>query len=470
MTDLNERDINNIVQYVIAELQGRSSDGGGTSGVFPDVAGAVAASARAQKMWVALPLEKRKEVIAHLRERMREQAQVLAWAAWRETGLGRYEDKIEKNLLVTNKTPGIEDLEPVAWSGDRGLTILERAPFGVIGSITPVTNPIATTINNTIAMIAGGNSVVFNAHPSAKECTTRTIVGIGQAILEAGGPANLVTGIAVPTIESAQQLMKHPGTQLTMVTGGEAVVQVAMQSGKRAICAGPGNPPIVVDETADLDQAARDIVKGASFDNNIICTDEKNLIVVESVADRLVAELRGLGCRILTSEELVRLEKVIFAEPVKKGQATGLNKKLIGQNPSVILKEIGITVSDDVRLAVAEVPKEHTLIWTEQMMPILPLVRVPHADTGIDFAIAVEGGRRHTAVMYSKHLDHLSRMAKEINVSIFVKNGPNLAGLGYGGEGFTSFSIAGYTGEGMTRPRTFTRERRCVVVDAFRIV
>src|SRR5512142_2720548 len=296
MTDLNERDINNIVQYVIAELQGRSSDGGGTSGIFADVAGAVAASARAQKMWVALPLEKRKEVIAHLRERMREQAQVLAWAAWRETGMGRYEDKIQKNLLVANKTPGIEDLEPVAWSGDRGLTFLERAPFGVIGSITPVTNPIATTINNTIAMIAGGNSVVFNAHPSAKECTTRTIMGIGQAILEAGGPANLVTGIAVPTIESAQQLMKHPGTQLTMVTGGEAVVQVAMQSGKRAICAGPGNPPIVVDETADLDQAARDIVNGASFDNNVICTDEKNLIVVGSVADRLIAELRGLGC------------------------------------------------------------------------------------------------------------------------------------------------------------------------------
>src|SRR5512142_1803934 len=225
MTDLNERDINNIVQYVIAELQGRSGDGGGTSGIFADVAGAAAASARAQKMWVALPLEKRKEVIAHLRERMREQAQVLAWAAWRETGLGRYEDKVEKNLLVTNKTPGIEDLEPVAWSGDRGLTILERAPFGVIGSITPVTNPIATTINNTIAMIAAGNSVVFNAHPNAKECTTRTIIAINQAIVEAGGPANLVAGVGEPTIASAQELMKHRGTALTMVTGGGAVLQ-----------------------------------------------------------------------------------------------------------------------------------------------------------------------------------------------------------------------------------------------------
>ncbi len=470
MAELSERDITNIVQYVMAELKERRSDASTVSSLFPDVSSAVTAATRAQKMWIALPLEKRKEVIAHVRERLRENAQVLAWSAWRETGLGRYEDKIEKNMLVINKTPGVEDLEPTAWSGDRGLTLLERAPFGVIGSITPVTNPIATVIGNGIGMIAGGNAVVFNAHPSAKECSGRAVAVVNQAIVEAGGPANLVCGIAVPTIESAQELMKHPGTQLTLVTGGEAVVHVAMQSGKRAICAGPGNPPIVVDETADIDQAARDIIKGASFDNNIICTDEKNLIAVDAIADRLIAALRGLGCRILSQDEITRLEKVIFSEPVKPGKQTGLNKKMIGQNPSVILKEIGVTVGDDVRLAIAEVPREHTLVWTEQMMPILPLVRVPSADEAIDFAIAVEGGRRHTAVIYSKHLDHLSRMAKEINVSIFVKNGPCLAGLGYGGEGFTSFSIAGFTGEGMTRPLTFTRERRCVLVDAFRIV
>ena len=470
MAELSERDITNIVQYVMAELKERKGDAPISTGLFADISGAVAAAGRAQKMWIALPLEKRKEVIAHIRERLRENAQVLAWSAWRETGLGRYEDKIEKNLLVTNKTPGIEDLTPIAWSGDRGLTLLERAPFGVIGSITPVTNPIATVINNSIAMIAGGNGVVFNPHPSAKECSGRAVAVINQAIIEAGGPSNLVCGIAEPTIESAQELMKHPGTQCTMVTGGEAVVHVAMQSGKRAICAGPGNPPIVVDETADIDQAARDIIKGASFDNNIICIDEKVLIVVDAIADRLIAALRGLGSRILSQDEITRLEKIIFAEPVKPGKQTGLNKKMIGQNPSVILKEIGVTVGDEVRLAIAEVPHEHTLVWTEQMMPILPLVRVPTADDAIDFAIAVEGGRRHTAVMHSKHLDHLSRMAKEINVSIFVKNGPCLAGLGYGGEGFTSFSIAGFTGEGMTRPQTFTRERRCVMVDVFRIV
>ncbi len=470
MPELTERDIGNIVQYVMAELKDQRGKSAPTSGIFKDISSAVAAAQRAQKMWMALPLEKRKDVISHVRERCRENAQVLAWMTWRETGLGRYEDKIEKNLVNANKTPGIEDLEPIAWSGDHGLTLLERAPFGVIGSITPVTNPSATLIGNSIAIISAGNGVVFNPHPSAKEVCARTIAVISHAVIEAGGPPDLVTGVAEPTIESAQELMKHPGTALTLVTGGGEVVKVAMSTGKRAICAGPGNPPVVVDETADIDLAAKGIIKGASFDNNIICTDEKVLVVVDAVADSLVAALRGLGSRILSEDEMSRLEKVIFTEAPKPNHHTALNKKMIGQNPSVILKEIGVTVGDEVRLAIAEVPREHTLVWTEQMMPILPLVRVPTADDAIDFAIAAEGGRRHTAVMYSRHLDHLSRMAKECNVSIFVKNGPNLAGLGYGGEGFCSFSIAGTTGEGMTRPRTFARERRCTLVDSFRIV
>lgn len=472
MPELNERDISNIVQYVMTELKEKRGDAApaGVGGVFKDISSAVAAAQRAQKMWMAMPLESRRSVISHVRERCRENAQVLAWAAWRETGLGRYEDKIEKNLLNANKVPGIEDLEPLAWSGDHGLTVVERAPFGVIGSITPVTNPGATVIGNSIALIAAGNAVVFNPHPSAKGVSARTISVINQAVVEAGGPANLVTGIGEPTIESAQELMKHPGTALTLVTGGGEVVKVAMSTGKRAICAGPGNPPVVVDESADIDLAAKGIIKGASFDNNIICTDEKVLVVVDAVADKLIAALRNLGCRILTQDEIGRLEKVIFAEAPKPNHHTALNKKMIGQNPSVILKEIGVSIGDEVRLAIADVPREHTLVWTEQMMPILPLVRVPTADDAIDFAIAVEGGRRHTAVMYSRQLDNLSRMAKECNVSIFVKNGPNLAGLGYGGEGFCSFSIAGTTGEGMTRPRTFTRERRCTLVDSFRIV
>jgi acyl-CoA reductase-like NAD-dependent aldehyde dehydrogenase len=438
--------------------------------LFQTIDQAVDAAAAAFQHWKSTPLEKRKIVVESIRATMRESAQMLARLAWEETGLGRWQDKVEKNLLVTNKTPGPEELQPLAWTGDHGLTLVERAPYGVIAAITPTTNPTATIINNTISIISAGNAVVFNVHPNAKRCSAEGTRLINRAIQAAGGPANLVTCVAEPTIESAQALMRHPRVRLILVTGGPGVVQEAMRSGKRAICAGPGNPPVVVDETADIDKAGRDIVFGGSFDNNIICTDEKEVFAVAAIADQLKQAMCAHGAIELQEYQLRRLEKVIFEQmgpPLKPGT---INKKFIGKNPSLILKEIGMTVGDDVRLILVEVPVEHSLIWTEQMMPVMPLARARTADEAIDLAIKAEHGFGHTASMFSKHLDHLDRMAREINCSIFVKNGPTLAGLGYGGEGYTSFSIASPTGEGLTGPRSFTRERRCTLVDHFRIV
>jgi len=375
-----------------------------------------------------------------------------------------------KNRLVTEKTPGTEALPPRAESGDRGLTLFEPAPFGVLAAITPTTNPTSTVICNSIGMLAAGNAVVFNAHPSAKECSAETVRLINRAVLAAGGPENLVNAVAVPTIESAQALMRHPGVRLLVVTGGAGVVREAMSSGKRAICAGPGNPPVVVDETADIDRAGRDIVAGASLDNNIICVDEKEVFVVDPVANDLLAAMRRHGAYKLTAGELTRLETVIFAEQRGPGKPGVMAKEWIGQDAAKILDAIGVKVGPEVKLAVAEVPAEHPLVWTEQMMPVLPVVRVPDADTAIDMAIRAEHGFGHSAAMHSHHLGRLSRMAREINTSIFVKNGPCAAGLGAGGEGHCSFSIASPTGEGLTGPRAFSRERRCVLVDHFRIV
>jgi acyl-CoA reductase-like NAD-dependent aldehyde dehydrogenase len=347
---------------------------------------------------------------------------------------------------------------------------MELAPYGVIGAITPVTNPTSTIICNTIGMIAAGNAVVFNVHPSAKNVSLYNIHLINQAIVEAGGPLNLVTSVSEPTIETAQQLMKHPDIRLLVVTGGAGVVKEAMSSGKRAICAGPGNPPVVVDESADIDQAARGIVSGASFDNNIICVDEKEVFVLAAVADQLLAAFTRHQAVVLNSQQISQIEKVIFSEIRGPGKPAVIEKQYIGQNIRVILKKINISVDDKVRLAIAPVPADHPLVWTEQMMPVLPVVRVPSADEAIDIAIQAEHGFGHTAVMYSKNLDNLSRMAREVNCSIFVKNGPAYSGLGQGGEGYCSFSIASPTGEGLTNPRSFSRERRCVLVDHFRIV
>jgi acyl-CoA reductase-like NAD-dependent aldehyde dehydrogenase len=400
----------------------------------------------------------------------RENAQVLAYEAWQETGMGRYEDKIQKNLLNANKAPGTEVLDPAAWSGDGGLTLVEYAPYGVIGAIIPSTNPTSSVICNAISMVAAGNAVVFNAHPGARACSNHTVQLVNQAIVEAGGPPNLVCAVAEPTIESAQQIMGHPDVGLLAITGGAAVVQVAMQSGKRAVCAGPGNPPVVVDETADLEQAGRDIVRGASFDNNIICVDEKEIFAVGAVADELKRAMCRHGAYEIDARQLERLMRSIFTQIPPAGQHGTMNKDFIGKNANVLLKEIGVDVGDEVRLLVVEVERDHPLVLSEQMMPIVPLVRVRDADEGIDLAKVSEHGFRHTAVMHSKNLDNLSRMAREMDCSIFVKNGPAYAGVGYGGEGFCSFTIASPTGEGITNPISFSRIRRCVLKDAFRIV
>jgi acyl-CoA reductase-like NAD-dependent aldehyde dehydrogenase len=426
------------------------------------------AAKRAQRAWIAMPMEKRKHIIGEMRALLRKNVESLARLAVDETGLGRYEDKISKNLLVINKTPGPEYLESYAFTGDDGLALIEYAPYGIIGSITPTTNPSETIINNGISMLSAGNAVIFNPHPSAKKVSVRTAEIMDQVIREHGGPSHLLTMVKEPTIETAQALMKHPGIRLLVVTGGPVVARAAMQSGKKAIVAGPGNPPVVVDETADLLQAAQGIVKGASLDNNIVCIAEKEIIAVDSIADELVKQLEAHQAFKLNSYQLKQLEKVVIEFDDKGVPHT--NKKFVGKNPSVILEQIGVKVGPEVRLVFAEVEESHPFVQAELLMPVLGLVRAKDVDSAIEMAKRVEHGFGHTATMYSKNIDNLHQMAREINTSIFVKNAPSYAGLGLGGEGFTSFTIASPTGEGLTTCRTFSRIRRCTLKDHFRIV
>jgi len=443
---------------------------GAGDGIFPSIDGAVAAAGRAYGRYRVMGLKSRYAIIESVRRAMRVHTQELARMAAHETGLGRAEDKILKNRLVIEKTPGPEDLEPQVWTGDQGLTIVEYAPFGVVGAITPTTNPTSTIINNTIATVAAGNAVVFNVHPSAKQVSVQNIRWINQAIVEAGGPPDLVTAVPEPTIQSAQELMRHPDVRILMVTGGPGVVAEARKTGKRAILAGPGNPPVVVDSTADLEVAGREIVRGASFDNNLICIDEKEVFVVNTVADQLLRAMTANGAHVLQEYQLRKLERVIFKELGPPGRPGKINSRWVGRNADAILAEIGVRPQGTVRLVVADVPEDHCLVWTEQMMPVLPVVRVRDVERAMALAIQAEGGCGHTASIFSRDVGVITRLARDINVSIFVANAANLAGLGDGGEGYSSFSIATPTGEGLTRPRSFSRERRMTVVGGLRIV
>jgi acyl-CoA reductase-like NAD-dependent aldehyde dehydrogenase len=439
-------------------------------GVFPTVAQAYAAAADAFAAYRSVSLERRFAIVDAVRGSLREHLDEISRLAVEETGLGRAADKVRKNRLVTDKTPGPEILRPEAWSGDHGLMITEPAPYGVIGSITPSTNPSETVINNGIGMISAGNAVVFNAHPSARRVTLRTLSIMNAAIVAAGGPPNLLATCAEPSIETAQELMRTRGIRLLVVTGGAGVVQAAFQSGKKVIAAGPGNPPVVVDETADLAKAARDTVASASLDNNVICTSEKETFCVESVTGRLLDEMERAGCYRMSAQQAVELRKHVLIEDRGAGKPGVVNRDLIGKNAGVLLARIGVHVGDGVRLAIFQAEPDDPLVWTEQLMPVYPVVPVRDCDAGIELAVRAEHGFGHTASMFSRNIDKLSDMARRINTSIFVKNGPNFAGLGLGGEGYTSFTIASPTGEGLTSARHFSRYRRCTLVDHFRIV
>lgn len=443
---------------------------GAEIGIFESVDEAVEAATIAFNHFTEVSLDTRKKIIQAMRDAIRPHVETISKMAVEETKLGRFEDKIKKNNLAIDKTPGPECLESKSLSGDNGLTINERAPFGVVGSITPCTNPTETIINNGISILSGGNSVVFCPHPLAKRVCTYTINVLNQAIVSAGGPPNLMTALRSPTISMAQEVMVHKKVRLLVVTGGPAVVNQAMKSGKKVIGAGPGNPPVVVDETADLNKAAKDIVFGASLDNNIICVDEKEVFMVHSIADALKREMCNNGAYEVKGWQIKQLEKLLLKENKGPRRHSIVNKEWVGKDAHVILDAIGVKVDPSIRLVILDVDENHPFIWSELLTPVLAMARVRNVDQAIHLAKEAEHGFGHTASMHSNNLEKLSKMARMINTSIFVKNGPCVAGIGVGGEGHTSYTIASPTGDGVTNAWTFTRDRRCTIVDKFRIV
>jgi propionaldehyde dehydrogenase len=474
---VSEKDIQNIVRNVLQNINKDKApkaehttyhnampEQANLMGIFETVEEAIAAAKKAQQIIQPMPMEFREKIISNIRKKTMENATMFAELGVQETKMGNVGHKILKHHLVAEKTPGTEVITTQAWSGDRGLTLIEHGPFGVIGAVTPCTNPTETVICNAIGMLAAGNSVVFMPHPAAKRVTSLAIDMVNRASVEVGGPENLAVAIAEPTIEASGIIFKHPDISLLVATGGPGVVTQVLSSGKRGIGAGAGNPPVLVDETADIVKAAEDIVNGCTFDNNLPCIAEKEVVVVEQVADELIYYMEQNGCYHASDEEVAKLLETVFTTN-KKGQRT-LNRQCVGRSAKVLLEKIGTVVGDDVRCIIFEGDKDHLLISEELMMPILGIVRVRNVDEGIKVAVELEHGNRHSAHMHSKNVDNLTRFGKAIDTAIFVKNGPSYAALGFGGEGYCTFTIASRTGEGLTNALTFTKSRRCVMTDS----
>ena len=446
---------------------------GSAYGIFETIEEAIDAAYIAQKVYGKnFQLKDRGRLIDNIRSKMKENVTTLARMTSEETRLGRYEDKIQKNLLVIEKTPGIECLKTEAISGDHGLTVIEHAPYGLIGAITPVTNPTETIINNVISMIAGGNSVVFNVHPSAKKCCAYCVELINQAIEEAGGPKNLATMVKEPSMDTVNRLCSSDKIKLLVGTGGMQMVRSLLKSGKKVIGAGAGNPPVIVDETADIKRAAEQIYFGASFDNNILCLAEKEVFVLERATSDFIYHMINEGAFLLNHEQLSKIMALVLTyEETQAGREYHVNKKWVGQNADKMLEAIGITNKPDCRLLICEVPADHPFVMTEQLMPVLPIVKCQNLEEAIEYALQAEQGNRHTASMFSQNIEHLTRFARAVETTIFVKNSNTLSGVGYNGEGHSTMTIAGPTGEGITNAASFTRQRRCTLADGgFRII
>lgn len=458
---------------IVPVLHSKSAFKEGSYGVFDTMEEAIEAAFEAQKVYVKqFQLKDRECLIKKIREATKANVAVLAKMVREETNIGKYEDKIQKHLLIIEKTPGIECLKTEAISGDDGLTIVEHAPFGLIGAITPVTNPTETIINNVISMIAGGNSVVFNVHPSAKSCCAYCVQMINKAIEEAGGPSNLATMVKEPSMDTVKTLCESDKIRLLVGTGGMPMVRALLKSGKKVIGAGAGNPPVIVDETADIKRAAQQIFLGASFDNNLLCLAEKEVFVIESAATDLIYNMINEGAFLLNNEQLDKIMNLVLTYDGKDDRREyHVNKKWVGQDAGKMLEAIGISDKSDCKLLICEVPHNHPFVLLEQLMPVLPIVKCKSLDEAIRYALAAEHGNRHTASMFSRNVDNLTRFAREVETTIFVKNAATLAGVGFEGEGHSTMTIAGPTGEGITNAVSFTRQRRCTLADGgFRII
>lgn len=456
---VSENVVQEVVQEVLAKMQIAQAPSG-MHGVFADMNEAIAAARKAQQVVRNLSMDQREKIISIIRKKTHENAEIMARMGVNETGMGNVGDKILKHHLVADKVPGTEDIKTEAYSGDRGLTLVEMGPFGVIGAITPCTNPSETVLCNAMGMIAGGNAVVFNPHPQAIQTSIYAINMINEASLEAGGPDNVACTVERPTLQTSDIMMHHKDIPLIAATGGPGVVTAVLSSGKRGIGAGAGNPPALVDETADVRKAAQDIVNGCTFDNNLPCIAEKEIVAVDTVADELMHYMIAeQGCYLVSQEEQDKLTATVITPK-------GLDRKCVGRSAKALLEMIGVSAPDNIRCIVFEGKKEHPLIATELMMPILGLVRAKDFEDAVEQAVWLEHGNRHSAHIHSKNVDHITTYAKAIDTAILVKNGPSYSALGFGGESICTFTIASRTGEGLTSAATFTKKRRCVMSDS----
>lgn len=474
--NLSEDQLQDLVRSIVSQVLAQKGTAGnpiasankGDWGVFDNMNDAVDAAYEAFLLYKERSKQCRKTITDAVRQMTLDHKEEFAKMTVEETRMGRVNHKIAKLVNAAKNSPGVEYLHPQAWSGRNGLALDEYSPFGVIGNVTPSTHPAPTMINNIIIQLAGGNTIAFNPHPSAKRVNARVIQLANQYMVKAGAPENLVTCVSEPTLETAKILFGHDKVELLSVTGGPAMVDLALSYPKKSICAGPGNPPVLIDETADLKLAATEITQSASYDNNILCIAEKEIFVVESVFEAFMSEMEKAGNVRLSSAQMDELAGKALN---LSGKHWLIGRDYVGRNANVLGNAIGLSLSDQVPLLFGETTRDHPWVVAEQMTSCIPVVRVKDFEDGLEASLRAEHRFKHTASIFTKDINRATRYTRVMNCDVHTINGGTLRGDGGDlGEAYFSHTIATPTGEGICTPLNFVRKRRIMTYESLRFI
>lgn len=383
----------------------------------------------AQQSIINYTQEQTDEMTRVVSEAILNHAEELAIMAVKETGLGRIDHKIIKNQNMAkniyNNLVGKKSVGVIEVNEDKGLTKIAH-PIGVIGSVTPTTNPTITPLGNGLMALKGKNAMIVSPHPRALKTTTKTVNIMREALANIGASENLIQIISEPSVEKSQELMSN--VDLIVATGGPGMVKAAYSSGKPAYGVGPGNVQLVLDSDFDVNTAAEISVIGRSFDNGIVCACTQSLIYPKEKETDLFKELTKFGAYIVTDESNVgKFRDFIFPD----GNS---NPEVIGKDPKIIADAVGIKIPEGTEIIALKVQKygEEELLSKEKMFPILTLISYDNFDEALEIAKAnlMIEGKGHSAGILTHTPDNSIKMGETLPVSRVVVNQPTIVAGG----------------------------------------
>jgi acetaldehyde dehydrogenase (acetylating) len=356
----------------------------------------------AQKIMAKMTQSEIDHIVESMVKAAREEAERLAAMAVEETGFGNVPDKTVKNLFAANDVyNSIKDVKTVGIiRRDEENRVWEVAqPVGIVAGIVPSTNPTSTVIFKSLIAVKAGNAIIFSPHPAAAKCTTEAARIMQEAAERAGAPKGLILCITQPTLAATNELMKHKLTDVILATGGPGLVRAAYSSGKPAYGVGPGNVPVYIHESANIEKAVELIIESKTFDYGTICASEQALLVDESIKEKVVAEMTKQGAYFLNEEEKRKVESIILVNG-------GLNAKIVGKSPQVIGEMAGIEVPSEAKVIVAEetgVGKEYPFS-IEKLSPTLAFYTVKDMQAASELAqkLLDAGGLGHTVGIHAE--------------------------------------------------------------------